>query len=135
MRAPLIAVGLLALTGCATIVEGTSKTITIATNPPTASCAVSRKGEELGRTTPTSQQLTVSKSRNPLTVACTAPGHRSTTVFVDSNVTAAAVASIAFIDLGVVDYATGALNDYPPTVLVSLEPEAPAVAASMAPVK
>lgn len=122
MRVALILICFIGLSGCATIVEGTSKTIMISTNPPSASCVVTRKGEELARTTPGNQHISISKSRNALNISCTAPGYQDGSIIVDSSVTAAAVASIAFIDLGVVDYATGALNDYPETVAVTLQP-------------
>lgn len=110
---------ILALSGCASIVEGTSQQLTIETDPRGAQCVGTRQGERLF-TVQEGQPVTISKSRHGIAVECTAPGMVAH-VLVDSHVTTMGAVGVT-IDGGLTDYATGALNAYPSAVFVRLSP-------------
>ncbi|RDV01026.1 hypothetical protein [Undibacter mobilis] len=109
------------LVGCASIVEGTTQTITVDVVPPTGTCIVMREGEQLGISTPEKRAVTVSKSKNNLSFDCSAPGYQSKTQILSSDLAAATVASFFLLDLGIVDAATGAWKKYPSNVTVVLQ--------------
>jgi hypothetical protein len=109
MRSIWVAVACgLAVAGCATIVEGTTQTITIDVAPPTGTCVISRQGEQLGISTPDKRAVVISKSQYNLEFSCTAPGYQPKTDVLTSNLAAATVVSFFLLDLGIVDAATGA---------------------------
>lgn len=120
MRIAIIAALALALSGCATFVEGTSQTIDVQTAPPGATCRAQREGAALFTIT-TPAAVTVSKSRHGFALECETADQVGA-VFVDSHVTTMGAAGVA-LDFGLTDYATGALNAYPPSVLVELKPK------------
>lgn len=110
----------LALSGCASIVEGTDQNIAVQASAPGAQCRAQRQGEPLfALTAPAS--VTVSKSRHGFALECET-GDQVGAVFVDSHVTAMGAAGVA-LDFGLTDYATGALNAYPASVIVLLHPK------------
>lgn len=108
--------------GCATIVEGTTQTITVDVYPPTGTCIVSRQGEQLGISTPEKRAVPVPKSQHDLQFSCSAPGHQGKTETLSSNVAAATVVSFFMLDFGIVDAATGAWKKYPERITVVLQP-------------
>ncbi len=112
----------LAVAGCATIIEGTTQTITVEVVPPSGTCVVSRKGEQLGVSTPDKRGVTLSKSMNDLEFACSAVGYQPRTDTLSSSLSAATVASFFLLDLGIVDAATGAWKKYPERITVILQP-------------
>ncbi len=107
--------------GCASIVEGTTQTITVDVIPPTGTCIVTREGEQLGLSTPDKRAVTVSKSQHNLSFECTAPGYMSKTETLSSDLSAATVASFFLLDFGIVDAATGAWKKYPPKITVVMQ--------------
>lgn len=117
------------LGACATIVEGTSKSVSVVTTPPGATCALSRAGAPLGTINPTPGSVTLSKSKNDINVNCTKPGYKPAAVTVSSKFVGTTVANILVGGVvGVVaDAASGANFDPPAQIDVSLEPDAPAV--------
>lgn len=119
----IIAAAILAatmLSGCASIVEGTTQPITIVTDPPLARCAGIREGKTLFSTGAGGGTVLVSKSRHGIDLTCTASGYLPAHQLVDSSVSAMGAAGMA-IDFGLTDYATGALNKYPDQVQVTLQ--------------
>ncbi len=113
------------LSGCASVIDGTSQVITVATDPPAATCSAFRQGAPLFQTSAGHSRAIVSKSRHAIDLTCTAPGFEDTSVAVNSSISAMGVASMATFDFGITDYATGALNKYPDSVTVTLKPKAP----------
>jgi len=107
-------------TGCATIVEGTTQTITVDVVPPSGTCQVSRQGEYLGTSTPARRAVSVSKSQYDLMFTCSAPGYATKTESLSSSMAAATVVSFFMLDLGIVDAATGAWKKYPERAVVVL---------------
>ena len=121
MRNSIFCVALL-LSGCATIVEGTTQSIVVNVSPETGTCVVTRQGEQLGISTPDRRVVTVSKSQHDLSFACSAAGYQPVTETLSSNMAAATVASFFLLDLGIVDAATGAWKKYPEKITVVLTP-------------
>jgi uncharacterized protein YceK len=116
----------IALSGCASIIKGTSQSIAIATPPTTgASCVLSSK--EGNWTIVSPGVATVEKSKEDIQVHCTKPGWQDGVATIPSNFQGWAVGNIVaggLIGLGV-DAATGAINEYPGSFQVPMFPEAP----------
>jgi hypothetical protein len=118
------AVLLLTVAGCASIIEGTSQTITLNTNPPGADCALMREGLVIGRVTPTPGSVVVQKTKHDITIACTKEGYQEATYL---NHSGAAGATFGNIVLGggigwAIDSASGADNKYDSPVNITLVP-------------
>jgi hypothetical protein len=62
------------LSGCATIVNGSTQPVAVSTNPPGANCDVSRMGSHIGSVPLTPGSVTIDKSKNDLSVTCTKDG-------------------------------------------------------------
>lgn len=116
--------GVAALTGCASITQGTGQVIAFNLEPKETNCIATRDGDgQLGTITTVNSTLSVSKDKDDIVVSCKAPGHKPRTVRLTSTVSAAGIVGGVFIDLGVVDLMTGAMWKYPETVNVALEKE------------
>lgn len=73
----------LSLAGCATLVHGTSQTVTITSEPTGADCKLSRDGAKIGELASTPGQVLVDRSRVPVSVTCEKPGYKPATVVND----------------------------------------------------
>lgn len=110
--------------GCATIVKGSSQTLTVDTKPPGASCVFNRDGETIGVVHPTPGSLVVQKSSKAISVACTKDK------FQESDATLSAdfqPMTLGNIILGgvigiIVDAASGAVAEYQPNLTLTLIP-------------
>lgn len=111
---------MVAVSGCASIVEGTNQTIMVNMAPDTAQCVATRQGSQIGVVSGSARQLPVSKSRHDLWLRCTASGYETSDIKVESSASGWGVAGGIAFDLGITDYMTGALNKYPETVTVAL---------------
>ena len=118
----VLATAMLALPGCATVMEGTDQDIPVRTEPAYAICDVMQKGHLVGSTGGTNNVLSIGKSREPLTVACSAPGYAPKQVHVVSGASGWGVVSFWFWDLAITDWITGGLNHYPGAIGVALAP-------------
>lgn len=128
MKLSIIAAAALAaisLSGCATLIEGTDQQIVVRPDQASTSCAGTRQDRPIFITFPGHDVVTVSKSRNAIDLTCNAPGFSTGHQTIESSVTAWGVTSMAAVDFGITDYATGALNKYPDAVDVKLVPLAP----------
>jgi hypothetical protein len=117
-----------ALSGCATVFEGTSQEISIVTNPPGATCIFDRQGMEVGRIQNTPGTANIRKSKYDVTIKCSKPGYQEANYLNHSGVTATIAANVA-ADLlltgglsSIVDSADGADNKYDSAVTVTLLP-------------
>jgi uncharacterized protein YceK len=119
-------VALLALSGCASVMKGSSQSINIATPPTTgAQCTLSSKEGNWSLTSPGS--VTVEKSKEDIQARCTKPGWQDATAIIPSNFQGWTLGNILIggvIGLGV-DAATGAINEYPNAFQVPMTPETP----------
>lgn len=127
------------LSACATIVAGTSQTVTVSTTPPGASCTLDRIGERVGAISPTPGSVRVDKSKNDLSVTCSKEGFQTATVGHSSNFNGATFGNILVGGVigVVVDAASGANFNYPPDVRMELAatqvPSVPPVAGPYVP--
>lgn len=116
-----------ALSGCATIIEGSSQSIAVATPPTTgATCVLSN---DLGSWTVTSPGIAdVDKSSDPIKAVCRKPGWQNSVASVPSKFEAWTVADVVtppVLGIGL-DVASGAINKYPNTIDVPMRPSAQA---------
>lgn len=121
----LLAVGLLGLGGCATIVSGTTQTIGVNTDPEGADCQFTRKGKLVGRVNPTPGTVQMGKDYESVAVLCRKEGFDDTAGVIGSEFQAMTLGNIL---LGgvigvVVDVASGAMMKYPETVTFTLIPK------------
>jgi hypothetical protein len=119
------------LSGCASIVEGTHQDIYVNATPENMSCVASRQGHPIGHYDPASKILSVSKSRDDMVLSCQAPNYKPKTMTFVSSASAWGVAGALTLDLGIIDYTSGALNKYDATITVVLEQDLAAQAASL----
>lgn len=117
-----------AIFGCASIVEGTDQTLSFKIEPESANCEVSQKGKVIGSVGNGGGQLNVPKSKNDLSVACTAPGHKKQILNLESSASGWGIVGCFLIDLCITDYSTGALNKYDEVVSIRLPKDETSVA-------
>lgn len=118
-------VALLALTGCSSIIEGTSQEIMVNTTPEGADCALEREGYVIGRINPTPGAVTIKKTKHDMTIKCTKKGYETSTYFNKSDVAGATVGNV-ILGGGIgwaIDSASGADNKYTSPVNMTLLPK------------
>ena len=123
------------LTGCASVIEGTSQEILVNTNPAGANCTLEREGNVIARVAQTPGGATIRKTKHDITLRCTKDGYQEATYL---NHSGAEGATFGNMVLGggigwAVDSASGADNHYDGIVNISLVPAGAAVAASAPP--
>jgi hypothetical protein len=110
------------LSGCASIVEGTSQTVSVELQPASAHCTVHRKDQLLHEVKGAVSVIKLDKSRHPLILACSAPGYQDRKETITADPSRWGVVGAIALDFGAVDYATGALNKYPDQISIKLDP-------------
>ena len=126
LRTPVVlaAFGLL-LSGCSSIIEGTTQEVFINTNPEGAACDFLREGQRIGRVDPTPGADTVKKTKHDITIECVLAGYQKATYHNKSDVAGATFGNIV-LGGGIgwaVDSAAGADNKYTSPVNITLVPE------------
>ena len=116
------------LAGCASVISGSSDTITINSNPPGATCNLNQNGRSIGQVT-TPGGVTVQKTKHDIKVTCEKEGYQTATGYLNSDIEGSTWGNIL---LGggvgwIVDSASGADNDYPEYLTVTLVPNVPVV--------
>jgi hypothetical protein len=111
--------------GCATIVKGSSQSVTVNTVPAAASCLLSRDGKEMAVVNPTPGTIQVGKAMGTISIKCTKIGYQDAAGVLASEFQAMTFGNIIFGGIiGVaVDAASGAMNEYPPIVTITMIPE------------
>jgi len=119
----VFAVGL--TSGCATITKGTSQTVTVATDPSGAACTLTRDAKALAVINSTPGSIPISKDSGTITVICKKADYQDAAGTMASQFQAMTFGNILFGGLiGVaVDAASGAMNEYPPMVTITLIPD------------
>ena len=114
----------LACSGCATMVGGTTQEVFVESVPAGAACKVDRLGATVGLVNPTPGRVNVSRSKETMIVSCTLDGYETSNEVLVSSFTGATVGNILVGGLvGIaVDAASGANNKYPDRVMVVLTP-------------
>lgn len=112
------------LGACATIVSGTSQSISVITDPDGANCKLERDGQVVGIVNPSPGTVRVDKSKNDITITCKKEGYADTLAPLPSSFTGTTFGNILFGGLvGVaIDASSGANNKYPETAFVILTP-------------
>ena len=112
------------IAGCATIIEGDDQAIDVSSNPTGAACELTRQGERVGVVNPTPGSVFVERSKHDIHVACDKEGYETGQDVLVSGFEGWTVGNIVFggpIGL-VVDASSGAINQYPASVVVTLPP-------------
>lgn len=118
----LATVSLLLLTGCSSIIEGTSQEIQINTNPSGAYCAIYRQNEIIGRVDETPGGITIQKTKYDITIKCDKKGYETATYLDHSGVAGATFGNIV-LGGGIgwaIDSASGADNHYDSPINITL---------------
>lgn len=124
-RLTLLAFIAVGLPACATITTGTSQSIAVLTEPPGASCTLSRDGGVIAVVNPTPGTASVSKSTRDIMVNCTRQGHLpgiASHVAQFQGMTVGNVLIGGLIGFGI-DAASGALSYYPANLTLTLAPD------------
>jgi hypothetical protein len=120
--AALAALGV-ALSGCATVVKGTTQSIAVTTPPVEgASCVLTSK--EGTWTVVTPGVAKVGKTKQDIQIHCTKSGYQDATATIPSNFEGWTLGNVilgGLIGFGV-DAATGAMNEYPHAFAVPMTP-------------
>ena len=126
MRILLIAL-MAALSGCATIIDGTSQQVMVNTNPSGADCGLYRQGERIATVQDTPGNALVQKTKNPIWIACVKSGYQPASYMDGSGLADASFGNIVAGGIigAVVDSASGADNKYASPVNVSMVPLVP----------
>lgn len=127
------------LAACATLVNGTSQTVTVSTTPTAASCTLDRMGTRVGAIAATPGSVRLDKSKNDLAVTCSKDGFQTATVSHASSFGGATFGNIiAGGIIGVVvDAASGANYSYPDDIRLDMAanpaPSLPPIASQTTP--
>lgn len=119
-----IAVGVagIALAGCATMVTGSSEDMAILTPPVSATCVLSNPEGSWTVVTPTVAHVT--RSVEPLLIRCTKGGYQIARASIPSSVAGWTMGDVvAGGPIGAaVDASTGAINQYPHSFQLPMQP-------------
>jgi len=121
----MMSVALLATTAaCATVVGGTTQEVYVDTEPKGAACTANRQGAAVSFVKPTPGKVTLSRSKETVTLACNLDGYEQSNEVLVASFSGATVGNILLGGLvGVaIDAASGANNKYPERVMVILTP-------------
>lgn len=116
-----MAVTLLLLTGCASIVSGTNQSLTVET-PGCAGASCKLTNDKGAWVVAAPGSVVVNRAFGPLTVVCSKDGEASATAVIESSTKGMAFGNVIFggiIGAGV-DMKTGAAYDYPNLIQVPL---------------
>ena len=110
------------LAGCATIVEGTSQNIAVATSPPGSHCAFHRDGQTIATLSQTPGEVTVNKTKDDILLTCAASGYEPASQYLHSGIAIGVYGNIIAGGLTGwgVDSMTGADNEYPTTISLNM---------------
>ncbi|MDA5192722.1 hypothetical protein [Govanella unica] len=124
VKGPILAlVGLVTLSGCASIIDGTSQSISVATNPPEAKCDLWRNSQLLSSMT-TPNSMVIKKTKHDIDVICRKTGYHDASLHVKSEIQDATWGNIvAGGGIGwAIDSASGADNKYQEFLNITLVP-------------
>ena len=113
------------LSGCSSVIDGTTQTIIVATHPEGANCALVRENVVIGRVNQTPGAAVVKKSKHDISIQCAKDGYASANYLNKSDAAGATLANVALggvVGIGgwAIDSATGADNKYQTQVDLTL---------------
>ncbi len=120
-----VAFAAIALTGCATILSGSTQTISVSTlNVTGANCVLTSARGSWTLTTPGTVE--VKRSKDDIVINCDKPGYEHAVAVIPSGLEETAAADILMsyaLPIGAaVDASTGAMNQYPHTFELPMHP-------------
>lgn len=121
----LLTIAVISASGCATIVKGTSQSVTVNTDPEGAVCTLSRGGETVAVINPTPETITVDKNSLAITVLCQKEGFEDNTGTLASESEAMSVmGNMLFGGMigSAIDAGSGADRRYPPKITLTMIP-------------
>jgi hypothetical protein len=122
-RALAILAGLVLLSGCASIFEGTTQQISVTTTPAGARCTFWRNGTLISDIASTPGSVTIRKTKDDLTIVCDKRGYGTATYVNHSGLAMATFANILTAGLAwAYDSTRGADNKYEGQVSLALPP-------------
>jgi hypothetical protein len=115
----------LQVSGCATLTQGTSQTVTVHTDPAGAICTLTRDAQPVAVVNPTPGSVPVGKARGSVAIGCTKAGYLEAAGSLASEFQPMTFGNILFGGIVgvVVDAASGAMHRYPESVTITLVPE------------
>ncbi len=124
LRQAILALAVLSVSACSSIIEGTSQEILINTNPPGAKCDLIRQDNVIASVPTTPSGATIQKTKYDIKIVCKKDGYDEATYL---NHSGAAGATVGNIILGggigwAIDSASGADNKYDSPVNITLVP-------------
>jgi hypothetical protein len=115
------------ISGCASITQGTSQTLSFKLEPIGAKCVLTRTGDgELGSISSSSNTILVHKDKDDILAQCNALGYAQKTTRITSGATTAGVTGV-LLDFGITDMITGAMYAYPTDISIVMEKESTAI--------
>ena len=118
LAAIVMAIALAAVSGCATIVKGTTQQVSVTTDPAGAMCRFDRKGSMVGVVNPTPGTVSVSKGWGDLDVTCSKDGHEDATALMTASFQAMTLGNVllgGIIGI-IIDASSGAMVEYPTSI-------------------
>ena len=122
--AAAVSLAAVCLSGCATIVSGTSQEIKVVTNPAGADCQFVREGSVIASVNNTPGGVTIKKTKHDITLKCNKVGYQEATYLNHSGADGATFGNIV-LGGGIgwaIDSASGSDNKYTGEVNVTLVP-------------
>jgi hypothetical protein len=113
------------LAGCASISHGTTQQIAVTTEPPGATCTLSRQALSIATIAETPGMALVQRDKRDILASCSKPGYQTAIRTLHSGVADSSFGNILAGGLiGVaIDSANGADNEYPASVSIPLMPD------------
>jgi uncharacterized protein YceK len=128
-KVALCATAAVLLSGCATLLEGTSQEILISTNPAGATCTLEREGQVIATVNTTPGAALVKRRKQDITVRCKKEGFEDAVYVNDSGLASGSVAGNVAADIvltaglsSIIDSASGADNQYESAVNITMIP-------------
>ena len=109
------------------LVNGSTQTVTVSTEPPGAACTLDCMGTRIGAVSPTPGSVRIDKSKNDLSVTCIKDGYQTVTNTHSSKFSGATFGN-TLLGGGVgliVDISTGANFAYPEDIRMAMESSGP----------
>jgi membrane-associated protease RseP (regulator of RpoE activity) len=128
-RLAIISAAAFAVAACSTLTEGTTEQITVTTDPPGATCKLTRDGAVIATVGPTPAGVNVERSAADILITCSKPGFDQASYTNQADLAAATFGNIMTAGIGfAVDAVSGADSKYKPVVEIALAPAAGSVA-------
>ena len=119
-----LAAALVALGGCATLVNGTTQDVAIETQPEGAACKVDRQGATVASVDPTPGKVKLPRRAEVLVLTCTRDGFEPSKEAITSTFSGVTFGNLLLGGVvgAVIDSSSGANNTYPDRISVILTP-------------